>query len=193
MYFGQFLIMLMIDFGKKQNGELKMIEKNNYKIIDNFLSENDVNNLYNFLISKTPWFFRDCLSNINDNEHFYFIHILLDAQTKIKSFFYDDILNNILNKSKIDNLIRIQANLFVKQSKHYKSEKHEDEPDLKNYKTAIFYVNTNNGYTILHTNKGDVKIKSIKNRLLIFDGKIQHRAVTQTDEKLRININIVFN
>ena len=183
----------MIDFGKKQNGELKMIEKNNYKIIDNFLSENDVNNLYNFLISKTPWFFRDCLSNINDNEHFYFIHILLDAQTKIKSFFYDDILNNILNKSKIDNLIRIQANLFVKQSKHYKSEKHEDEPDLKNYKTAIFYVNTNNGYTILHTNKGDVKIKSIKNRLLIFDGKIQHRAVTQTDEKLRININIVFN
>jgi hypothetical protein len=54
------------------------------------------------------------------------------------------------------------------------------------HKTAIFYINTNNGYT--EFNDG-TKVDSVENRMLIFPSKLSHRAVAQTDEDQRIVIN----
>ena len=52
--------------------------------------------------------------------------------------------------------------------------------------TAILYLNTNNGYTEFKS--GD-KVKSVSNRVVVFDSNLKHRTVTCTDQKTRIVIN----
>ena len=50
----------------------------------------------------------------------------------------------------------------------------------------ILYLNTNDGLTILNDS---IEVKSIENRLLLFDGSLWHRSTTCTDAMCRININ----
>ena len=57
-------------------------------------------------------------------------------------------------------------------------------------KTAVYYVNTNNGYTEF---KSGVKVNSIANRMVIFDSKYEHAGVTSTDTNRRVVLNINFN
>jgi hypothetical protein len=61
-----------------------------------------------------------------------------------------------------------------------------NEVILKNAKTAVFYCDTNNGFTKLIN--GDV-IKSIENKILIFDAEIMHTGTTCTDKPRRTVIN----
>ena len=55
-----------------------------------------------------------------------------------------------------------------------------------NHKTAIFYINSNNGFTVL---ENDTKIESIENRLLLFNGSKKHHSTSCTNSGARININ----
>ena len=57
-------------------------------------------------------------------------------------------------------------------------------------KTAIFYVNTNNGWT--EFKKGG-KVKSVANRIVIFDSNLEHQGVTCTDKKRRVVINFNYD
>jgi hypothetical protein len=56
-----------------------------------------------------------------------------------------------------------------------------------NQRTAIFYLNTNNGYTLF---EDGTKVDSIENTLLIFHGHRKHSGVSCTDQKRRIVLNI---
>ena len=56
-------------------------------------------------------------------------------------------------------------------------------------KTAIFYCNTNDGYSLF---KDGTKVKSIKNRIVIFNNDIYHTGTTCTNEKIRSVINFNF-
>ena len=78
----------------------------------------------------------------------------------------------------------IRANLLFKTKKHMQSDFHLDKTFF--CKTAIFYINTNNGYTLL---KDNTKIKVEENKLLIIDTKTYHAAVTATDTDRRVVIN----
>jgi len=78
----------------------------------------------------------------------------------------------------------VRANLLFKTKKHIQSEFHVDKPFY--CKTALLYVNTNNGHTLL---KNKIKIKAEENKLLIIDTKTPHAAVSQTDKDRRIVIN----
>ena len=51
----------------------------------------------------------------------------------------------------------------------------------------IFYLNTNNGYTEFEN--GEI-VKCEENTLVTFDSQIKHRAVSQTDTKQRVVVNI---
>ena len=53
-------------------------------------------------------------------------------------------------------------------------------------RTAIFYVNTNNGYTEF---EDGTKVESVANRFVSFAGDLLHRGVSQTDTKERVVIN----
>jgi hypothetical protein len=60
---------------------------------------------------------------------------------------------------------------------------------IKNSKTGIFYINTNNGYTKFKNKK---LIKSEENKLIFFDSSKEHTGTTCTDELFRIVINFVY-
>ena len=53
-------------------------------------------------------------------------------------------------------------------------------------KSAIFYINTNNGLTVL---EDGTEIKSVANRLLLFNASEPHHSTTTSNENRRVNIN----
>jgi hypothetical protein len=53
-------------------------------------------------------------------------------------------------------------------------------------------MNTNNGGTVMKIKDKEIKINSVENRAVIFNTKTLHASEIQTDEKLRIIININF-
>ncbi len=53
--------------------------------------------------------------------------------------------------------------------------------------TAIFYMNTNNGYTYF---EDGTKVESVENRLVVFPSYFSHAGATCTDEQRRVVINI---
>ena len=74
--------------------------------------------------------------------------------------------------------------MYPSTSKRYH---HPDHIDYSySHKGAIFYVNTNDGITVL---EDGTEIKSIENRVLLFDPSTKHHSTTCTDQKVRININ----
>ena len=54
-------------------------------------------------------------------------------------------------------------------------------------KTAILYINNNNGITVFERGK---KIESRENRMITFSSNLKHTGTTHTDEKVRIVLNI---
>ena len=52
--------------------------------------------------------------------------------------------------------------------------------------TAIYYVNTNNGYTEFEN--GD-RVESVENRMVIFKSDTMHTGKSCTDENVRVLIN----
>lgn len=117
------------------------------------------------------------------------------------SEFYDELCVPFLKRLEIPFVCRIKANLLVKQSRPSIGAWHLDitanTPSetklLKHYCTAIYYCNTNNGYTELEISKNKTKkIESVANRLVLFPTSVKHRAIGQTDENARIVINFLF-
>ena len=53
--------------------------------------------------------------------------------------------------------------------------------------TAVYYINSNNGYTKLID---QTIVLSEENKLLTFDSNIRHTGATCTDENVRIVLNI---
>jgi hypothetical protein len=95
-----------------------------------------------------------------------------------------------LNAIKPDRLIRIKANLSTVTEKRIEHAFHTDLDEAST--TSIFYVNSNDGATIL---EDGTEIESVANRLLTFDSQVKHKGTTCTNEKVRclINLNYVKN
>jgi hypothetical protein len=159
-----------------------------YQIIDNFLSKNYFKKLQEILFSdKINWFYKDYLvEKTNKKEQFFFSHCFYN-NNKIQSPLFELLLSQCISLLNPKSLIEIRANLTFKQNKLTRSDYHVDRPFP--CKTAILYLNTCNGYTLLKYNKKLKKINSKENRMLIFDSQIEHAAVLQTDSKRRIVIN----
>jgi len=157
-----------------------------YKIIENFLSKEELLNIQEQLMSQKfdiPWYFREHMTNKDD---FYFRHILYENHVSFSKGF-DDIARPILKKLNCIAPITVKANLVLAKEKRFQSEFHID----KHFecKTAIFYVNTNNGYTLIDRKK-QIKVPCEANKILIFNSNIEHAMVSQTDEPRRIVVNL---
>ena len=82
---------------------------------------------------------------------------------------------------------RIKANL---NPRHHKIIKHGFHTDVDyECNTAIFYLNTNNGYTEFEDGN---KVPSVANRMIIFPSTVRHTGTTCTDQKRRVLINFNF-
>ena len=158
-----------------------------YKVIDNFLDAEDFDYIKNFILSDSfNWYYQDKVvtekEKIEKKESLYYCHLFfLDQQ---RSDVYP-IVKPILDKLNIVSLKRVKANLYPKTEKIYVHGYHKDF--IFPNKGAIFYINKNNGYTILDK---DVKIENKENRILLFNANELHTSTTCTDEFARVNINI---
>ena len=158
------------------------------KLLKPFLEEKYFDDLQSFMLSNNfPWYYNNAVGIRGDND-FMFFHLFY-AQNKILTTneIFNSIINPILVKLNIteDRLIRVKANCYTKQVEKIEHSFHIDNKEK--HKVCLLSINDNNGYTEFEN--GD-KVKSVSNRAVIFNGKLKHRSVTQSDEHLRVNINI---
>lgn len=166
-----------------------MSKKSEYKIIDNALNYEAFNAIKKATLdySTFPWYYGPSITNIGDSQNKYclFFHLFYSGPRSIPSSFFGLVLPilDILNPV---SLIRIKGNLYPNSGDLHEHEMHIDF-DVA-HKGALYFVNTNNGYTIL---EDGTKIENIENRILLFDTSKPHTGTTSTNVPARCNI--IFN
>ena len=158
------------------------------KIIDNFLDEDSFQIISNYLLSENfTWYYNDSIAELKQGfDQFQFYHTFFDI-SKPSQTNWSNFLQPLLTKLNPKYIFRIKANLRPRTSQGVLSPYHTDM-DL-NQQTAIFYINTNNGYTKFQDNTLD-DVPSVANRLLTFYGGLKHCGSSATDCNNRIVLNI---
>ena len=164
-------------------------------IIDNYLDDESFYRIQKILLSEQiPWTYHNYTDDSGDesNNHFYFGHMFYDWGFPKSPLI--EILTPLLVKLAPISIHNIRANLMTRTDEHVESNYHADmqklvlrEDQLSNWTTSVFYINDNNGYTLL---KDGTEIKSKSNRLLTIPGDLKHLGASCTDEKRRVVINI---
>ena len=162
----------------------------NMKIHDDLLSKGDFANLKNYILgSNFPWY----KGYIVDQNH----KLLCDPLDNIQFYcwlYYDNrpqtgeykIVEPIIYhpELKIASVIRVKANMNLRTNKVIEHGYHTDGEFQ--CKTAVYYINTNDGYTAF---EDGTQVESIENRLVVFDSQIKHTGSTCTNDQYRCVIN----
>tara|TARA_R100000008_G_C3479329_1_gene113035 strand:+ start:62 stop:601 length:540 start_codon:yes stop_codon:yes gene_type:complete len=166
------------------------------KVIDNFLPSNDFKIIKGIMMGDYfPWYYTRGITNPLDSGRYQFTHLLFgnredDGREKVSDN-CDRVCSNLIQKLGIYSksaIIRIKANMNPKTFFHRNGGYHTDYIDqVEKVTTAIFYVNTNNGWTHI---KGHGKVKCVENRIALFDSKTQHAGFSCTNEDMKVVINI---
>lgn len=164
---------------------------NKILICDNYLATEDFLRIKNTMLSLDfPWYYHPFIdlapyqegyTDYQDN--FQFVHYFYAGGFPRGNNM--QLLDPITTKINPSALIRVKANLLTRTEQIRKNKFHVDFL-LKKSKTAIFYVNSNNGKTIFESGQ---EVDSVENRLVIFDCNLAHTGTTCTDEKVRCVIN----
>lgn len=162
------------------------------QVIDNFLDEEDFKSIQDYLMgSDISWLKSPVLregslhppdlEDMRDNIQFWHPFYMDDEPT------HDDVnvLRPIIKKLDVKALLRIKANITMRTPEIIEHGYHTDYP-FGGFKTAIFYINTNDGYTQI---KNGRRVESVENRLLEFSGELLHTGTTCTDQQCRVVIN----
>lgn len=174
---------------------------NNVTIIDNAVSQDLADLLENEMCTRVKhggmaWFFSDVVTFkeekylVGPHPHIYkFSHIFFENGAPKSAAF--PVITPILDLLKCDAIVNIRAFLTTYTGSAYQGAFHTDtdctDPTtIKHRYTAIYYVNTNNGYTLFEDGQ---RVESVKNRLCIFPFYNRHAVVTATDVKARAVIN----
>ena len=154
-------------------------------IYKNFIKKEYSNKINEELLKPYfPWYYN---KNQNNKDTSYMFHLFFNGTNVNSDYFY--LVEPILKKLKIKNLLNVRANLSLKRPS--KCDWHVDKlTENLNHKTAIYYVNTNNGFTVFKNKK----VKCEKSKIVIFDANQKHKAKiqTNTDARMVININYEF-
>jgi len=157
------------------------------KIKDNFLPKKFNEEIFNILTGDAfPWYYNAFVTRgYEKDQNMYFTHVVYH-DGKINSTIYEKLVTPFIKKLKIKKLIRVKLNLYTPNKKIITHKWHADFPFK--HKTALYYLNTNNGYTSFKDpNK---KVSSVANRCAIFDGHHVHKSSNCTDQKCRITLNV---
>ena len=166
------------------------------KIIDNFLPDYQFKQITSVLLgSYFPWYWNDKVlhpeaKNYNSKDY-QLVHTFFSNQfpNNGNSDYYNLLKNNssFFSLLGVNQFFRIKANLNHRTVFHKGAGWHIDYeayPEVKN--TAVYYLNTCNGYTKF---KKGGKVKSVANRIVIFDSQLYHQLYTCTDQKRRVVMN----
>ena len=187
---------------------------NKIKIEDNFLEQekfDEMKYIVNPMVDTTPassshnfaWYFRNKYYSYFPNrtpeyeyededeelDRFQFTHTFYEKGTPQSPYMKQ--LDCFLDLLQPVAIFRIRGNLLTRLPNIVKNPFHTDmellsEERLKQWTTSIFYVNTNNGYTLF---EDGTKVESVANRMLTFPANMRHTGTTCTDQQIRIVIN----
>ena len=164
------------------------MNKDDYEVIDNFLEKQDFESIKNLIMGPDfPWYYRDgVVKKENDKkDQFQFSHLFYTNNLPTSTHLNE--LSPILLKINAISLLRINANLNPRLETLFEHGFHIDYSDpILNQRTAVFYLNTNNGYTLF---EDGTKIESVENRFVSFKTSIPHTGSTCTDSNRRVLIN----
>lgn len=154
----------------------------NYTIVDDFLDKKVFEELkHKVLYGGFPWFYSSNVSGTDDD--FYFANLIYDHMTNTNNEMLNVVIP-IIAKIQPTILIRVKANLYPNVGDQITHAPHRDYNFSHN--GAIFYVNENNGPTVL---ENDTKIYPKENRILFFDPSKLHSSMSCTDTNIRVNLN----
>ena len=172
-----------------------------YTVIDNFLSDDDFLKIKESLFPNGLKKFDDSfwnyqrgivrnpelgLTGYEDYDWIYTHPIYSPEDNWVSNEIYS-LINPIFDRLEISELFDVRANCLVSTPKHIHHEFHTDRPIP--HTVSLFYVTSCNGFTVL---KDLTEVKCKENRMLIFDGSIEHCSVTSTDStRSVININYI--
>ena len=167
------------------------------QIFNNFLDQEVFLEIKKFIMSpRCQWRYVNYIAHKdgrdNDKDG-YFVHSFKDCHPQTFEDRYPEspyfpLISKILDKIKYQNILRIRSSLYPRRDVQKPDPFHIDYNFP--HKVCIFYVNTNNGYTMFENGE---KIPSVENQLATFDGSEKHCSVVQTDTSARyiVNINIL--
>ena len=163
------------------------------EIIDDFLPKDYFLSIQElFLNDNFPWYYYPFsnIENKNAVDSFYFVHSIYNLFKPMSDVYasLDQVFIKLQNEFNMTSILRAKANLQTK-SKEVKPHGGFHVDYNFDCKTAILYLNTNNGLTLF---EDGTKIESISNRFIIFDSKLKHTGTTHTDTNIRCLINFNF-
>ena len=160
------------------------------KVIDNFISSEQFHSIQSIMLGPNfSWNYSDGIVGPDDppgtfqfNHTFYCAHGVTPCPEKVIQSSWLSILDPVVKKLG-DKMWRIKANMGPRTHEIRRNKFHIDFPNII---TAVYYINTNNGWTEF---KNGGKVKSVANRMIMFDTTLSHRGVSCTDEKRRMVVN----
>jgi len=158
------------------------------KAVNNFINQEHFEKLQKYMFSAFfPWYYNPTVVFENDPlGSFQFTHMFYNNESMLKSEYFD-LLKPILDNIKPFALCRIKANVLTKTNEIIEHGYHTDFEKDERVTTAIFYLNTNNGYTKF---KSGEKVSSVANKFIEFNSTEMHTGSTCTDENIRMVINL---
>ena len=176
------------------------------KIIDNLLPIPYLKDLQDYFLKPScEWFYNDTLTYSKSGESLgsFGFSINLHSNGKFISGFAGSFIRGLVfsAQEKVDEfsqkphqVIRARADMTVYNPEKYRHELHTDLYGDE-HMTCIFYMNTSDGNTLLFDRKGEnliQEVEPIENRLLIFDGLMQHTGHSPSKHKSRVLVNMNF-
>ena len=150
---------------------------------DNFLDKEFFNKIVDeFTSPHIPYYLQHGVVNANNDKDIQFTHQIYYFGQSTSHLF--DMIQPLYKKLNVSTLLTCKVNFLYRTDKVIQHGFHIDIDDTnkeqnKNYesKTAILYLNTNNGYTIF---KNGEKVYSVANRLVKFSNNLEHSGATNT-------------
>lgn len=168
------------------------------QVIDNFLKEEDFEELKVIFDKGIPWTFSVILDEkylICDQKYNYqYVHGVYNKQEPCSRYF--DKIIPFLTKLDARALVRCKVNSICREEEIVVHGFHTDmrypeehTTGLDGMKTAILYLNNNNGFTCF---EDGTKVESVVNRCVIFPAHYKHSGTTCTDVHRRLALNLVY-
>jgi hypothetical protein len=168
------------------------------QIIDDFLTEEEFVFLRSIFLGKEiSWTYSATKAKMPDtpeekNEEFYnqqYVHTLYSLHNGVAGTVSDKLrfIAPILDKIKPSVLLRAKVNSTFPTPEIYQYAFHVDQYLDVPFKTAVYYLNTNNGLTVF---ADGTEVETVANRLVVFDGKELHTGTSATDCKRRVVLNL---
>jgi len=161
------------------------------EVVDNFLPESQFREIESQMMGAAwPWYFNDVVDSTddtNDSGKYQFTYGFYGRKEGwINSG--EKVIWPITQRINPVVWLRVKANLNPVTSTPVQNQFHIDMVGMTGipFLTSIYYVNTTNGVTLF---RDGTEVENISNRLITFDGNLEHTGRTCTDKKRRVLIN----